>query len=529
MVPIIGVLALVLDGGVLMQERQHAQAVADSAAQAAAITLYQNSGSISTNTPDPNGQAKKIALASASANGYTNDGTTTTVTVNIPPKSGLFINKLKYAEVIVQSNQSRAFSAIWGSGTMSVTARSVARGLGGTANPAILLLDPTMAKALNATGNGNVTVTGGSIVVDSNNSQAGVLTGKGSVTAPNINFYGNYTTSSSGQFVGTVKTGVAPTADPLASLAVPDPTTMTVRSATNYQISSSGNYTLQPGVYNGGIALSGPSPGTVTLMPGIYYMQGGGFSISGGLSVTGSGVMIYNAPVHNSESVSLSGNGSLTLSPPTSGTYKGIAIFQARSATASVNITGNGSMNLTGSIYAAGATVNLTGNGGTNEIGSQIVADSMTVTGNGSINVNYNANLSPAKDVRIVELPEVAKPSSTQRSTIGTRTTALAGGSEWRHGPRGASGGHSRGSGQSASIPAAAAASTARCHASAGVAPSARIRFSPFEPSTCQTVRPLDPVKAASPHDQPERRRRSRDASAGGKVESGMFNASGAS
>jgi Flp pilus assembly protein TadG len=403
LVPIIGVLALVVDGGFLMAERQHAQAVADSAAQAAAITLYQNGGQISTSTPDPGGQAKKIALANASANGYANDGTTSTVTVNIPPKSGLFINKLNYAEVIVQNNAERLFSALWGAGTMSVTARSVARGQGQTANPAILLLDPTMARALDGTGNGNVTVTGGSIVIDSSNRQAGVLTGNGNISAPNVNFYGNYNTTGSGEFASTVKTGVAPTADPLLSLPVPDPTTMTVQSSNNYQVSSSGNYTLQPGVYRGGISLSGPSPGTVTLMPGIYYMQGGGFSISGGLSVSGSGVTIYNAPVKNNESVSLSGNGSLTLSPPTSGAYKGIAIFQERSATAEVDITGNGSMNLTGTIYAAGATVELTGNGGSNVMGSQIIADSMTVTGNGSVSVNYDPTSGPAKDVRIVE------------------------------------------------------------------------------------------------------------------------------
>jgi hypothetical protein len=37
------------------------------------------------------------------------------------------------------------------------------------------------------------------------------------------------------------------------------------------------------------------------------------------------------------------------------------------------------------------------------------------------------------------------------------------------------------GLGQSLSIPHAAAASTARCHASAGVAPSTRSLFSPFD------------------------------------------------
>jgi hypothetical protein len=69
------------------------------------------------------------------------------------------------------------------------------------------------------------------------------------------------------------------------------------------------------------------------------------------------------------------------------------------------------------------------------------------------------------------------------------------------------------GLGQSASIPHAAADSTARCHASAGGTPSTRIRFSPLEPSTCQTVRLEGPVNAASPVLQPERRRRVIEAS----------------
>jgi hypothetical protein len=177
---------------------------------------------------------------------------------------------------------------------------------------------------------------------------------------------------------------------------------MTLRSSSNYKISSSGTYTLQPGLYTGGIAISAPS-GTVTLNAGIYYMQGGGFSNSGGINLTGSGVMIYNAPVHSSEQVKLTSTGSLTLSPPTSGTYKGITIFQDRSSTAAVAITGNGSMNLTGTIYAAGANINLTANGSANVIGSRIIADSMTVTGNGSVNVNYSGNGSPLRDTRIVE------------------------------------------------------------------------------------------------------------------------------
>jgi len=60
-------------------------------------------------------------------------------------------------------------------------------------------------------------------------------------------------------------------------------------------------------------------------------------------------------------------------------------------------------MNLTGTIYSAGAEIDVTGNGGTDVVGSQIIANNMTVTGNGSVNVSYSLSISPVRDTRIVE------------------------------------------------------------------------------------------------------------------------------
>ena len=220
-VPIIGVMALMVDGGLLLTEHRHARSVADTAAMAAAYSLYNN---YSTDQGlDPSHTARTAALNNASANGYTNDGVISVVTVNVPPLSGAFAAKAGYVEVLVQESQSKRFGAVWGAGTMSVAARTVARGIASPTSPAILLLDPSMKAAINVTGNGGITVTGGSIVVDSRHPQAGVITSSGDVSAPNINFTGSYSTSGSGGFVGTVKTAQPVTADPLAGLAVPDP------------------------------------------------------------------------------------------------------------------------------------------------------------------------------------------------------------------------------------------------------------------------------------------------------------------
>jgi Flp pilus assembly protein TadG len=57
---------------------------------------------------------------------------------------------------------------------------------------------------------------------------------------------------------------------------------------------NSGNPSICPGTYYGGISIGGSA--NVTMMPGVYYMAGGGFRVSSSASVNGTaGVMIYNA------------------------------------------------------------------------------------------------------------------------------------------------------------------------------------------------------------------------------------------
>src|SRR5207248_1938772 len=75
----LGIVAIALDGGMLLSERRHAQAVADAAALAAASDLYLGN---SVNT------AQQSALKSAAANGYTNDGVTSIITPNVTDANG---------------------------------------------------------------------------------------------------------------------------------------------------------------------------------------------------------------------------------------------------------------------------------------------------------------------------------------------------------------------------------------------------------------------------------------------------------
>jgi hypothetical protein len=373
---IMGIVAIALDGGLLFDSRRYAQATADAAALAAAVDLYQNYPHNSG--VDTNSTALKSALTTAAAMGYKNDKDTSTVTVNIPPKSGNFLGLPGYAEVIVQFNQQRSFSNIFGSGPLPVSARAVAQGRWVPSNNGVIVLHPTAPSALNANGNGDTRVQNSSIIVNSNNSSAATTVGNAYVAdvGKSIDITGT-NPGYSGTFQGKVVTGQQPVPDPLAYLPVPDPSTMTVQTASGGQ-----TVNLQPGRYVGGLNFSGLT--TVNMAPGIYYMDGGSFVFSGQGNLNANGVMIY-ATV----GLSITGQGSVILSPPTSGIYQGLSYFQARTSTATAIVAGNGLFNVTGTFYLPDGLAQLQGNGDAS-IASQVIAQLMTSGGNGQTNIVWS-------------------------------------------------------------------------------------------------------------------------------------------
>jgi hypothetical protein len=408
-----GMVALVIDGGRLQEERRHAQATADAAALAAAADLLANFNS--NGGTDSSGTARASALATAAANGYTNDGTNSVVKVNLSPQNyqgGPNAGQALppgYVEVIVQFNEPRTFSNVFGSGAVPVSARAVARGQWGVIGDAITLLSLHQSRALDITGSGSVAASG-PLRVNSDASDAIGVTGSGSATATQYNLVGGYSKTGSGDIAGpegaaATFNSVQAIPDPLRYLPAPDPLALGLTSqGKNLCISGSQSVDLYPGIYAGGISISGSGSATLHAnadgSPGIYYLEGGGLSITGSGSVRTAasetaGVMIYNdwgTCGCGSGAISLAGSGSLSLQPPASGPYRGISIFQARGSSTNsgptITITGSGAMSLYGTVYAAYAGVRLTGSGGNDVMGGQYVVDSLTVTGSGTATVD---------------------------------------------------------------------------------------------------------------------------------------------
>jgi hypothetical protein len=400
LVAVMGFAALALDAALLHTDRRSAQAAADAAALSAANNLFAN---YRTNLgTDPTGLAANEAQAAASANGYNNDGTTNTVVVNIPPLNGDHVGQAGYAEVIITQYQQRAFSAIWGSNAVTVKARAVARGTWAPSNNGIIILDPTSSGSLTANGGGAAATTG-KVIVDSNSPTAAIVTGGGSLTAPEFDLTGipGWNTSGGGAFNGPILSGQVPTPDPLAYLPEPDPSTMTVQSHKTVKLQNQGSLSLQPGVYTGGINVTG---GNLTLAPGIYYMDGGGFGFSGTGNLTATGVMIVNAPSSNSDVISITGTGVIDLSPMTTGIYTGISLWQTRSSTNTLTLSGGGAgSNLTGTFYTQHGTLKVSGGNGLG-VGSQYISYDLVIAGGAGLGVNYNpASVAPVKRLQLVE------------------------------------------------------------------------------------------------------------------------------
>jgi hypothetical protein len=136
------------------------------------------------------------------------------------------------------------------------------------------------------------------------------------------------------------------------------------------------------------------------LAPGTYILQQG-ISVSGQANLISAppsspgsqyGVLLYVS----GGSINFSGQGTVSLSPPTPQPYTdangtaapNLGIWQANPdpSTNSVNLSGNGAANTySGVIYAPHATVTGTGNGG--YTAGSIIANSFACGGNGTANI----------------------------------------------------------------------------------------------------------------------------------------------
>ncbi len=288
-------------------------------------------------------------------------------------------------------------------------------------NQSIIILDPTASGALDLSGNASIKVAGG-VYVDSSSASALEASGNAQVSASAIDVHGGVQKSGNASFNPAVVTKAGIVSDPLVGLPVPGTSGVTSYGAET--LSGNSKATIKPGIYSS-IALSGNA--SLTMDAGLYIIEGGGLQVSGNASVSGAGVTLYNAGSKFPNSggsfgaISLSGNGTVKLSPSVTGSYADVLIIQPAANTQTLAFSGNAMAGVTGAIYAPGAELVESGNA---QVSATIVVDAMSLSGNSVVNlVTSSAGGNASAGV-------TAQSSSVKLSGMGLSVSNSLGGSE---------------------------------------------------------------------------------------------------
>ncbi len=182
-------------------------------------------------------------------------------------------------------------------------------------------------------------------------------------------------------------TGQQPVDDPLAGVVLPSYSSMTVKTDPCGSGAANG-----PGIYGG---WNFPNS-TCVLQPGLYVITGQ-WSFSGSAALDGTaGVTLYfvcgttsaprecNTPGEDGGWLDGNGNGDIQVDAPSSGATAGIAIVYDRLNTGDLRLTGNGSSDYEGTIYALSATMLYDGNSCTDAYQALIVVHSLEFNGEGT-------------------------------------------------------------------------------------------------------------------------------------------------
>jgi Flp pilus assembly protein TadG len=229
----------------------------------------------------------------------------------------------------------------------------------------ILLVNPTNAQSLLVNSGANLTAPNCDINVDSTAGTAAMINW-GSTTSLGVNkicIKGGATQN--GGTKSVVSTNCAAVSNPFVN-ALP---TVTPGSCSFNNQTYNGSVTISPGVYCGWTNFNGS--GTLTLNPGLYIIKNGGMTFNSGWTVTGTGVTFYL--VDQNATLQFNGNVTTTLSPPTSGTYANILMFEPDSLSSSnLPIDGTSGSSLQGLIYLPSRNVTI------NSV-SNVSADNVTM------------------------------------------------------------------------------------------------------------------------------------------------------
>ena len=402
MIGMLGFSALAIDGGVIYHEHRRAQNASDAAALSAAYAKIMG---------QPLGTA---ALANATTNDYVNTaqhcipagpdcvlgvGPDLSIQVTNPPRTGVYAGNSEYIHVIIKNDVSTNFLQFVFPGGFQNQAEATSRvwpPQSFTPGYAIFATTEHDCKGVWFSGTGDTLTDGGGIFSNSDaasaSCQSGVQDGGGDVMVQHphgIESVGWFDTGGSGSVSPSPTTGMGQMA--MRADFAPDCSGMTDYG--KMKINSAGAHLINPGLYEEITVLANAD---VTMAPGMYCVYGNkGFTSNGG-TITGAGVMIYMQdgpfdPGGNTIVTLAAEQNADVLVDPSHSDWKGMLLFVDASNTHDIKVSGGSNSTYTGTIYAPHTDIELSGSGTTlGLLSTQIIGNSVKVTGSANINVMYD-------------------------------------------------------------------------------------------------------------------------------------------
>jgi len=428
-----GMVALSVDVSDWYGTRRAMQSAADAGALGGALALKggaTNSQAISAGTTDA--QLNGGGLGAGATVNVSINASTQAVTATVSKKATLLLSGL--------------FLSSAPTITATATAGLVSTSSNGTQPPVCLLVtSPSASNVVVLSGSSSIQASGCGVVVNSSSTSAINLSGNTQIYSKTLCGPGGHNVTGSST-LSPAETNCSAMADPYAHMAVPaaasatlacnytnfqtygsnyysytDPSSgQTISNTTNATASgspfsySNGALNMPAGIYCGGINLGAYT--NVVFKPGIFVLRNGGLNTSGNTTASGTGVGFYltgtgTAVQLQNDYVDLSAQTTLTITAPTSGDMKGIAIYQDNSAvtgTLTNTLSGNSTINFTGLLYFGNQNVTVSGSSENQSAGfTCMIAYTVNYSGYSTLYLNSNYTSTT------VPVPDGLKPTSS--------------------------------------------------------------------------------------------------------------------
>ncbi len=358
-----GMVALSIDIGSWYADKRALQSAADSGAIAAAFELWDGTGSA---------VMENAARTEAKRNGYdSTNGTFSIILDYYGDSTGVEVS-------LSQPGKTFLVNVLLPNLSVTINARAVAR---------LSTVDQACVLTLAETGTA-ITIAGGGVQLEgcglmaNSTAEPAITSGRTSLDADCVRAVGGIELGNDTELdCGAAVSGTRAQKDPFADVMAPTMPGGACQDA-NTDIS---NGRLKPNVrYCKGMKHTNAG-GDVVLDPGTYYFDGGDISITGG-SFTGSNVTIIlgTSTGEDAASISVTGQGDVELTAPSSGTYAGILFYQDGNPQSNkkVQFVGQSHMSLSGVLYFPNSTVEFSGGSSLSAPDcTQIVSNRLSFTG----------------------------------------------------------------------------------------------------------------------------------------------------